>query len=254
MKTAAFVVAGMLIAAPASAQYFLAPTGSDSNDCLNAPCATAQHIVDLCPGICGIHVAPGRYHGKVNVQYYKVIVFSGRGVADDSCPSPYSIVFDDQGVAAPGPLFSGQDHAILTLNCLGLAAYNSGTSGFVARQFAIGDANDIAYFSFPNGIALSANETSKMNAVNSYIYGGANNWGSASDLSQLSVGGVLYAAESFSDAMIAGLFGSIVSFYPSSVTGTTGGPSYKCVGATIKNPSAIPGQGPSPSNLNCQTY
>lgn len=248
-----------LSASSASAQsYFISASGSDANNCLSvaAPCLTAQHAADLCPNAayCSVIYAPGVYSGRAtSVTYYKTITLTGPLDGRGNCPDRSAVTIDDGG--RPLTLFWAQDHAILTLNCMTLKAYASGSIGFGSRQFSIGDVNNINFGTFAGGLGLAIAETSKMNVLSPGIYGNASRWASAADGSTLTVGGtVTTSGASFDVALISSLFGALVNFYPSSVTGTISGYSYQCAGGTIKNAGAMPGSGAYPGAVNCQLY
>lgn len=244
------------LSCPALAQqFFVSTTGSDTgNNCqvFASPCATIQHAVDQCPGgsACGVSLASGVYSQKTNVIYFRIISVTGPLDGSGNCINRSSVVIDDGSV--PGSLFFAQDLSAVTLNCMTLAAYASGSVGLATRQFAIADANNINFINFPNGIAVTANETSKINIYNPGVYGGGSRWASAADLSQITVGGAGASnGPAFDVAMISVLFGAVLNFYPSSWSGSVSGYSFQCVDAVAKNYGAIPGSGAYSANDDC---
>jgi hypothetical protein len=245
----------------AAQTYFVAPTpsGSDRNDCLgpSTACATFQRAVDLCPRTCQILPAPGVYSQKTNVFYYKVISISGPLNEDGNCIDRSAVVVDDRindrGQAA---LFWVQDHAILTISCMTLAAYANGSVGFALRQFAIGDINHVNFGQFRGSHAVMANEESKGNILSPGIYGDAIRFATASDLSQVHLGGTIRVADglTFEVAFVSAVSNSLILFRPSKVMGgeAMSGASYQCNDATIKTSVILPGgDTPYVGNSNC---
>ena len=145
------------------------------------PCTTFQRPVDLCPigQYCTILAAPGVYSQRTNVFYYKVISIFGPLNNKGECADNRTVVVDDHRIAKPGAIFFAQDHSILTISCMSLTAYSEGSLGFGARQFSIGDVNDVRFGTFVAGFGVSANETSKINVHNPEIGGGASRFASA---------------------------------------------------------------------------
>ena len=244
--------------------YFVAPppVGNDANDCLRPshPCATFQRAVDLCPkgGTCGIVPAPGVYSTKTNVYYYKAITIAGQWDESGNCVDNSAVTVDDRinDTGERGNIFWVQDHSILTIACLTLKSYASGTSGFSARQFAIGDVNDVKFQEFPAGLAISASETSKINVHSPTIVGDASRFASATDLSQVHIGGVVTIRENinFDVAFVSSLYNSVVSIFPQEVVGgkEIRGASYQCVDAIIKKTIILPGNDkPFTDSSNC---
>lgn len=255
------LIAGLFIfisAAAQAQQYNIAPppTGSDSNNCVSAPCATVQKAVEMCPmgGYCVISVAAGTYSQQVVALYYKVINIFGPLNSSGQCINRSSVTFSD-GFGS-GTIFSFQDHVILTVSCMTVTASNNGSIGFSARQFAIGDINDVSFGNFPNSYAIVANETSKVNVMNPTTNGTSSRWAAVADNSTLTVGGVFtYAGGSYGVAMVSVLFGGILNFNISSTSGTYSGYAYQCVDAIIKGASAIPAtSGAFPGSTACRLY
>jgi hypothetical protein len=137
----------------ASIQYYSVappPLGNDANDCVSAACATFQHAVNLCPsgGHCKIEVAPGSYSQKTSVVHYKVVTITGPISATGQCADTNGVVVVDDrtnGAMETSAIFWVQDHAILSIRCMTLRGYMEGSTGFAARQFAIGDVDDIDF-------------------------------------------------------------------------------------------------------------
>jgi hypothetical protein len=124
------------------------------------------------------------------------------------------------------------------------------TPGFLATknlatQFAIGDINDVDFGNFEGGVGVSAGESSKINILSPGIFGNGSRFGSASDLSQVTIGGGVKIADGLKldVAFLSSAWNSIVSFYPSSMDGGTSfsGASYQCVDSTIKKNVTLPG-------------
>jgi hypothetical protein len=255
----------LLLADPASAQtYYVAPlpTGSDKNNCETQakPCATFQHAANKCPagGYCKIALRPGTYSQKTNIIYYKVIAIVGPIDKDGNCIDRNAIVIDDRvnGVGERGAIFQVQDHAILALSCLTLASYSKGSVGFTARQFAIGDVNDVDFLQFSGGINISAGETSKVNVASPGIRGDAFHFAAANELSQITIGGIVMVADElhFGGAFLASTYHSIIRFYPSEMVGGNKftGQSYQCNDAVIEKNVTLPGEdSPYEGNQNC---
>ena len=242
--------------------FYVAPDGSDQKGCSNpsTPCATFQHAVDLCPfgGYCAISVAPGVYSQKTNVFYYKVISIVGHQDPIGQCIDRNAVVVDDRldGIGQGGPIFSAQDHSVLTIRCMTLTAYARGSIGFATRQFAIGDVNEVNFLQFPEGYGVSANETSKISVYSPGIYGNSSRFALAADLSQVTLVGTIRIGDglTFEVAFLSALFNSVVSVYPSAIVGGAGmsGASYQCVDALIKKNVLLPGGDlPYGGNDNC---
>lgn len=138
-------------------QFYVATTGSDSNDGLSPATAflTLQHAADMAPNAdaTSVAIADGTY-GSVNVQYYKVVSFIGN-------PTDASRV-----VIGGTTSVTGQDQAIVTISNLTLAA---SSVGVYTRQFAIADANNIRYDGMV--IGASASEGSKINVSGATLLG-----------------------------------------------------------------------------------
>lgn len=259
MKNTRIVAASLFLLAgtcASEATYYVATNGSDANPCTQSqPCATFQRGVDLCPsgGYCGIQVGPGVYSQKTNVIFFKSIAIIG------DCSNRSNIVVDDRvnGTPVGGYIFTVQDHAVLTVECLTIAGYAAGSVGFAARQFAVGDLNSVNFVSAPQmSLGVAANETSKVNVNSPGIYGNVSRWATVADNSQLSVGGnVVIGSPTFDVAFVSVLFGSIFSFYPTSVSGSTATYSYQCADGIIKSNVAIPGNGQAyPGSTACRFY
>ena len=248
----------------AAQTYFVAPrpSGSDANDCLSSstPCATFQRAVDLCPRgqHCAILAAPGVYSQTTNVFYYKVISIWGPLDRDGNCIDRSAVTVDDHidDVGQRGAIFWAQDHAILTIQCMTLAAHIDGSVGFASRQFAIGDVNDVNFGQFPGGVGVSANETSKVNISSPGVYGDASRFVSASDLSQITIGGTISVgtALTFEVAFLTAISNSVVLVFPSKIVGgeATSGASYQCNDAIIRKNVTLPGGDvPYADTANC---
>lgn len=243
-----------------------APGGSDANDCLSpsTQCATFQRAVDLCPSAthCTIQTAPGVYSQKTNVVWYKAISITGPRAGDATCADRSAVVVDDRidGVGQAGAIFMGQDHAILTISCMTLAAHANGSVGFAARQFVVGDVNDVDFRRFPAGLGIAAEETSKINVVSPGIHGDASRFVSAGGLSQVTISGAIRIGDglTFEVAFLSALSNSIVSVYPSTIVGGTGtmfGASYQCKDAIIQKNVTLPGGDvPYVGNDNCKVF
>ncbi len=249
------------VADQSSMQHFgVAPSGNDANDCISAPCATFQHAVDLCPagGYCAIDVAPGAYSQKTNVFYYKAILIQGPTDAKGQCADPGGVTVDDRtdGVAGMRAIFWVQDHAILTVRCMTLRAYGRYSIGVAARQFAIGDVNDVDFLQFPEGTSIEAQDTSKINVKNPMISGNASRFAFASNLSQITISGRVRLASGlrFDVAFVSSVHKSVVSLYASTIEGGEGmsGASYQCADSNIDRSTALPGGDvPYPDSFDC---
>jgi hypothetical protein len=167
------------------------------------------------------------------------------------------VVVDDHGIAKPGAIFFAQDHSILTISCMSLTASGEGSIGFAARQFSIGDVNDVRFGTFVAGSGVSATETSKINVHNPEIGGGASRFASATDLSQLSIGGTIALADNltFEVAFVSSVYYSVISVYPLAITGGKAllGASYQCVDSIINRNTSLPGGDvPYSGNADCK--
>jgi hypothetical protein len=264
----AIVVVLVLSTVTATAEtYHLAPapSGSDANDCSSPSkaCATFQRAANLCPrgAHCGISVAPGVYSQKTNVAYYRVVSVSGPQDENGHCIDRSAVVVDDRinGLGQAGAIFSVQDHAILTISCMTLAAYATGSVGFASRQFAIGDVNYVDFRQFRGGHGIVANETSKVNIHSPGVYGDAARFASAGDLSQLTIGGTIRIGDglTFDVAFLSAFSNSVVLVYPSTIVGgeAMSGASYQCSDAIIKKNVILPGGDVSyVGNENCRVF
>lgn len=249
---------------PKGETFYVAPSpsGNDGNDCRtpSAPCATFQRPVDLCStgGICAILPAPGSYSISTNVYYYKVIMLAGPTDAKGNCINRDAIIIQNE-IGDPDDkraLFRVQDHAILTLNCMTLAGHAENSIGFVSRQFAIGDVDNVNFVDFGSGTVNAANETSKITVFSPGVFGKPSRFVAASDLSQVTINGdvVIGKDSDFQIAFLSSMYGSIVNFEPKSVSGeqSVSGASYQCVDAIIKKSAILPGKDtPYPGNDNC---
>jgi len=240
-------------ACAAPPHYYLSPSGNDAADCSSAtPCMTPQHTVDICPETCAVSLAAGVYHAKTNVLYRTVITFEGTVGPDGTCKSASDVIIDDGDHS--GVLFWSQDHAITILRCLTLAAYANGSMGLATRQGGIADADHVNCMNFPGGMCFAATEASKINIASAGIYGGGSYWASATDGSQITIGGDIKAnGPAFSTALVMSAYYSIMNFRPSRIDGGIGGAGYECIEAIVKNAEAIPG-GPFAGNKDCRLY
>jgi hypothetical protein len=73
------------VIASADSQYVITPDGSDRVDCLTRPCATIQHVIDLCPTRCSIVLLKGSYRQTTNVFYCKAVTISGPADGAGKC-------------------------------------------------------------------------------------------------------------------------------------------------------------------------
>lgn len=231
---------------------YVSTTGSDSNNGLTSatPFATIQHAVDVAPvgTPTAIQLANGVYHQRTNIVYYKVISLLGNPANN------LGVIIDDNGIG-PGIMVSAQDHCIATTDHISFASYSTGSTGFATRQYAIGDVNNARFFSFVGGNAVAANEGSKVNLFNTQVGTDASRFATVADNSQLNVGGSFdYLGGTFNVAMFSVLFGGILNFVPSSVSGSSSSYSYQGAGGIIKNAGAIPGIGAYPGMVNTQLY
>lgn len=175
-----FVAAGAVRALAAAETFVVAPppTGNDTNDCLSSatPCATVQHASELCANRCTIQLMNGRYENQsVDVIYYKVVSIIG------NCSDPSQVIV----TKTAGAIFSAQDHAILTVECLETQTTGNHTVGFQTRQFAIMDLDRIRHGYMPLGTHIAANEKSKINCAgdNWIIPNSSGNAGAANHVS-----------------------------------------------------------------------
>jgi hypothetical protein len=232
--------------------FFVAPSprGNDFNDCSSPAmaCATFQRAVDLCPVAhdCAILAAPGIYSQTTNVTHFKHVFIFGPTDQRGACIDRRAVnVEDHEDGQQSGAIFWAQDHATLRITCMRLAARGRGHCAFLTRQFAIGDVDDVDFGAFADGCGVGAGETSKINIGNPGIYGNARLFASASDLSQVTVSGLVKIADGlkFDVAFLASVTSSVVSFYPSGMEGGAhfSGASYQCSDASLKKTVVLPG-------------
>ena len=254
----------LAVGSAAARTYYVAPppVGNDANDCLtpSKSCATFQRAVDLCPlgSACTIQPAKGTYSQKTDVTYYKLVRIFGPLDKDGNCEDRSAIIVDDRvdGVGQRGSIFFAEDHAILVIQCMTLASYSKGSIGFSTRQFAIGDVNDINFLSFPDGLGVSAAETSKVNIHSPGILGNAGRFISANALSQITVGGTVRLTDGlqFDVAFLSSLFGSLVTVSVDAPIdgGSIKGASYQCNDAIVLKNVVLPGgDAPYIDNEDC---
>ena len=125
-----------------------------------------------------------------------------------------------------------------------LATYVDGSVGFASRQFAIGDVNDVDFKQFSGGQGVIATETSKVNIQSPGVYGDASRFVSATDVSQVTIGGTISVGKGlkFEVAFLTSLSNSVVSVYASQIVGEAiSGASYQCSDAVIKTNVTLPG-------------
>ncbi len=187
------LAAGLLLAgalspagAAAAAQFWVAGPehgGDDANDCTSraSPCRTIQAAVDKAPWgrASSIQFVGCGSFAPVNVVYYRFIGIVGRE-GDLSCIEIR---------AEPGRIaVTCQDHAVVTLQYVTLAAAGSRSSGFHGRQYCIADIAYVRYLDFPEGHHNAFNENSRLNCGGTaYIEGGANSFATAGDFSTVSL-------------------------------------------------------------------
>jgi hypothetical protein len=212
-------------------------------------CATFQRAVDLCPvaHYCSIVAAPGIYSQATNVTHFKHVLILGPTDQRGACIDKHAITVEGkiEDGHQSGPIFWAQDHATLRITCMRLAARDQGQCAFLTRQFAIGDVDDVDFGSFAGGCQVGAGETSKINISNPGIYGNARLFAGASDLSQVTVSGLVKIADGlkFDVAFLSSVAGSVVHFYPSGIEGGAhfSGASYQCSDAFLKKTVVLPG-------------
>jgi hypothetical protein len=162
-----FVIAILVVwSLPANAiTTFVSPSGNDSNDCRDAatPCLTIQAAVnktgDSTRASSGIYIADGTYTAGADVSHFKHINFLG------NCKNPGAVLITKTG----GYVFSAQDHATMTFNCLRIDATNG--IAIYARQFSIADYTNVIFG--PAESHVLAGELSKINCANATIAGSA---------------------------------------------------------------------------------
>src|SRR5262249_35244085 len=128
-----------LLASPAWADFYVAPTGSDANPCTQlSPCLTVQKAIDTAPFAATSHIrmADGIYRGAIDIHYWKFIYLDGNcaGLNLVSLRPP----------VGGGSILTVQDGAIGIATCL---EFNGdGYAGVVAmtgRQFSIIDFGNV---------------------------------------------------------------------------------------------------------------
>ena len=140
-------------------QIHVSPMGKDAPDCGGSrnSCKTIKYACGLIrEGTTSLNLAPGTYDpDRCAIAHFRFVQVIGH------CADPTKVV-----VRAPGGLiFSAEDHATMTINCLsiGTSAGGSGVVGFHTRQFAIGDYIKVHFSSM--AVAVSASEHSKINCL-----------------------------------------------------------------------------------------
>jgi len=158
--------------AAAAQRFFVAPSprGNDLNDCSSPAmaCATFQRAVDLCPVAhdCVILPVPGIYSQTTNVTHYKHVLIVGPWDQRGVCIDRHAINLEIEDGRKIDPIFWVQDHATLRVACMRLASRGEGHCAFSARQFAIGDVDDVDFGAFAGGCGVRATETSKVTINN----------------------------------------------------------------------------------------
>ncbi|MCK6452917.1 MAG: hypothetical protein L6R19_19030 [Alphaproteobacteria bacterium] len=176
--------------------------GDDANSCTSAsaPCRTIQAAVDKAPWgqASSIQFVGCGTFAPVNVYYYKFIGIVGND-GDLSCitiqPPPGRIAV------------TCQDHAVVTLQYVTLAAAGSGSSGFYGRQYCIADVVDVRYLGFPGGLHNAVTENSRLNCGGAvHVAGGAHSFATASDFSTVTLNcRLVVAAVPFASAFVTAL-------------------------------------------------
>ena len=111
-------------------------------------------MIDLVPeaAVAFIYLAPGVY-GNANFYYYRAFNVQGPLDGSGNCMSPSAVTIEGDG-----DVVTSQDHAILGLTCVTLAATSVGATGLYCRQFSITDLVSVAFSSFPGGTDVSCTD------------------------------------------------------------------------------------------------
>jgi hypothetical protein len=142
--------------------YKAAPTGNDTNDCLSlsTPCLTIQHAIDLCAlgVVCSIDLADGAYSTTVgyNLYYYRFINVTG------NCANHAAVTV--QIAANSKVLWTIQDHAVGTINCMTMTTNGTGNTVIQGRQLGIVDLDNVDIGSgFVSGTLIVSTGLSSVN-------------------------------------------------------------------------------------------
>jgi hypothetical protein len=148
--------------APAGAQYYVAPSGTDNGVCTEAQPCTPQGAVKLCfqPDGCRIDVADGDYpNPAIDIFYRRTVLMIG------NCNDPAAVRL--HATQPNAVLITVQDHATAGLRCMTFDAEPTatGVTGVMARQHVIVDYNMIGCGPLPGGVCFSANEFSNVSCT-----------------------------------------------------------------------------------------
>jgi hypothetical protein len=241
---------GLWLAASGAADavdlFVAASGGSDAGPCTEAaPCATLSHAcatANQSPDrISNITVAPGQYVGdSCNVYYHHLVSVHG------DCGAPRAVDIALRGSDAG---FWAQDGAILTVQCVSVRSIGNGSIAVAARQFAIMDVNNAHVGPLPQGVAISAQEMSKINCGVTLTVGGPMNFVfAAGGRSTLSAGcAVTFESTPELTAVMWAAQGSLI-LAGLSYSGATSGQRFICDASQIEGVAALPGAGESALN------
>ena len=242
-------------------QYYVGPSGSDTNDCLTyaTACKTPQHIVSIMPtgvGPVDLNLLDGNYTFNVDLPHYRYL----RIVGNCSVQSNVQIT-----VPAGTVGFFVEDHATLHTRCLRVQTNGNGSTAFGGRQYAIIDFDLIEFGYFPLGTYFSLNETSRANCVGTNWLvstsggAGAQNFSQTRDHSTITMSCALIASQptSFQNASngIAtpfhhGTKWSIGDYSGFTYYGTITGQKYFLQNSEIDGASLLPGSGTTADSLS----
>jgi hypothetical protein len=228
------------------ANFYVAATGRDTNNCRSRPrsCATLQRAAELCRvgQWCDVHIAPGVYDQSVSVVYHRIVNFIG------DCSNRGRVVRDG-GIKRA--VFAFQDYAIGTVSCLTIGGLASGSTGVLTRQFAIADVNNVQFGPMPDGTHIAASENSRVNVYNATVAGNANYFVSAVSLSLVNIGGSLSVQDGLIFVSFVGAYWKSIITAHAVITGGVGqsGLQYAVVDSVLLiSPNKLPGHGTNVEN------
>jgi hypothetical protein len=237
-----------------AADYHVADTGNDVNDCLSPAnaCATMQRPVDISPpGKHRLYLHCGKPAGQecqfaspdtnlpaVDVSHFKRFAIFG------DC----SVVGFKRTTIMAHPNRVGvqiQDHATATAQCVAFGSGGSGSKAWALRQMSVGDCAYCTFLVHPGGLHISLDETAaKWNCIAPiYVEGGADVFANASRFTEISLNCTIsFQAVNFADAVLKTMDGAInIQGANIANPGVTGKQLSLTNGILEKGPVTVPG-------------
>ena len=140
---------------------------------------------------------------------------------------------------------------------MSLTAYSEGSFGLRSKAVLDRDINDVRFGTFVAGSAYRLPKQARSTSTIQRSAADASRFASATDLSQVSIGGTIAVADhlAFEVAFISSTYNSVVSVYPLAITGGKAllGASYQCLDLIIKTNTSLPGGNiPYSGNADCK--